>query len=125
MTHNDVMRLARNAGLKEVHATAKNTAAVRHGHEQGGYVKYYELDLKHFAALVIEDFLTRTGQYVTNDASREAAIKEAVEAEREACAKACEPLIKEPHGWNSFSYTMAVNDCTSAIRARGEKGAVA
>ena len=42
-----------------------------------------------FANLVIADFLAQTGQYVTNDASREAAIKKAVNAEREACAKVC------------------------------------
>ena len=43
-----------------------------------------------FANLVIADFLAQTGQYVTNDASREAAIKKAVDAERDACAKACD-----------------------------------
>ena len=43
-----------------------------------------------FANLVIADFLAQTGQYVTNDASREAAIKKAVDAEREVCAKACD-----------------------------------
>ena len=43
-----------------------------------------------FANLVIADFLAQTGQYVTNDASREAAIKKAVDAEREACAKVCD-----------------------------------
>ena len=36
---------------------------------------------------VVEEFLRRTGQYVTNDASREAAIAAAVAAEREACAQ--------------------------------------
>ena len=40
-----------------------------------------------FANLVIADFLAQTGQYVTNDASREAAIKKAVDAERDACAQ--------------------------------------
>lgn len=43
-----------------------------------------------FANKVIEHFLATTGQYVTNDASREAAIQAAVEAEREACAQVCE-----------------------------------
>lgn len=32
----------------------------------------------------VEDFLARTGQYVTNDASRQAAIDEAVAAERDS-----------------------------------------
>lgn len=40
-----------------------------------------------FAHLVIEDFLSRSGQYLTNDVTREAAIAEAVAAEREACAQ--------------------------------------
>ncbi len=31
-------------------------------------------ELERFAALVIEDFLKRSGQYLTNDASREAAL---------------------------------------------------
>ena len=43
-----------------------------------------------FANLVIADFLAQTGQYVTNDASREAAIKKAVDAEREACEERAE-----------------------------------
>lgn len=41
-----------------------------------------------FSHAVIEDFLTRSGQYLTNDVSREAAIAEAVAVEREACAHA-------------------------------------
>jgi hypothetical protein len=40
----------------------------------------------------------------------------AVMAERERIALECESLKKRPHGWNSFSYTNAVNDCLSAIR---------
>jgi len=42
--------------------------------------------LEHFAALVISDFLERTGQYVTNDASREAALAAARSDERERLA---------------------------------------
>ena len=41
---------------------------------------------------IISDFLKRIGQYVTNDASREAAIAAAVAAEREACAVVCDGL---------------------------------
>jgi hypothetical protein len=40
--------------------------------------------LERFRALVIEDFLVRSGKYLTNDASREACIAEAVADEREA-----------------------------------------
>ena len=41
---------------------------------------------------VVEEFLRRTGQYVTNDASREAAIAAAVAAEREEHAAEIERL---------------------------------
>lgn len=43
--------------------------------------------LERFAHLVIEDFLQRSGQYVTNDASRKAAIQEAVEIDRRKTAE--------------------------------------
>lgn len=65
-------------------------------------------------AHAIEDFLKRTGQYVTNDASRQAAIAEAVAAEREACAVACE---NRPAG-TAFDNG---ERCAAVIRARGLK----
>lgn len=34
----------------------------------------------------------------------------------EQTARECEAKQKQPHGWNSFSYTNAVNDCVAAIR---------
>lgn len=43
--------------------------------------------LSRFAQTVIADFLQRTGQCLTNDASREAVIADAVAEEREACAR--------------------------------------
>lgn len=46
----------------------------------------------------------------------EAEIRRAVEAEREACAKVCEELVIEFVG-NS---ALAVDQCTRAIRARGQ-----
>lgn len=51
------------------------------------------------AEAIKAEFLERTGQYLTNDASREACIAEAVTAEREACAKLCEGMHEEdrPH----------------------------
>lgn len=39
---------------------------------------------------IIADFLERTGQYVTNDASREAALAEARSSALEEAARACE-----------------------------------
>lgn len=44
------------------------------------------------------------------------AIKQAVEAEREACAKVCEGRYK----WSNVDERLAVNECISAIRARGQ-----
>lgn len=51
------------------------------------------------AEAIKAEFLERTGQYLTNDASREACIAEAVAAEREACARVCEGMHEEdrPH----------------------------
>ena len=42
-------------------------------------------ELSLFYHLAVSDFLSRSDQYLTNDATREAAIAAAVEAEREAC----------------------------------------
>ena len=60
MTRADVIRLAREAGL------------------MGWALHDRDEKILRFAHLVIADFLQHTGQYVTNDASREAAITEAV-----------------------------------------------
>lgn len=62
------------------------------------------------------------GDYMReNPMYSEREVRELIAAEREECAKVCESLCKEQHGWNSFSYTIAVNDCADAIRARGEE----
>lgn len=45
---------------------------------------------------IIARFLERTGQYVTNDASREAAITQAVTAERPMCAPNAKNPFKSP-----------------------------
>lgn len=77
--------------------------------------------LERFAALVaakaIEDFCTKSGKYLTNDATRDACIAEAVEAEREACAKASEQQIER---WVDDRARYAASECASAIRARGQ-----
>ena len=48
-------------------------------------------------------------------------VAEAVEREREECAKACEDV--EAPRWDEYaaSYNSAVFDCAAAIRARAEK----
>ncbi|UIS65460.1 polyprotein [Acidovorax phage AP1] len=62
----DIIRMAREAGI--LHATDTEVAGLMIA------------GLKCFAESVIADFLQRTGQYLTNDASREAAIADAVAA---------------------------------------------
>lgn len=77
-----------------------------------------------FADLVIADFLQRTGQYVTNDASRESAIADAVSAEREACAQACQAVVHKHLSDNprlqseQHSIGSGASLCVDAIRAR-------
>ena len=70
--------------------------------------------LMQFAGLVarqtVSDFLARSGNYLTNDASREAVIREAVEVEREACA------IVAEQGFRFVKDGYAIAD---DIRARG------
>lgn len=65
MTRDDAIRLAREAGV----ISSSPFFGVWENHA---------LQLERFAQLVIADFLKSTGQYVTNDASRKAAITEAV-----------------------------------------------
>ncbi len=70
-----------------------------------------------FANLAIADFLERTGQYVTNDASREAALAQARAEEREALLAEVETGI-----WFDKSTEEVLESLAAAIRARGEKG---
>lgn len=65
MTRDDVIRMAREAGV----VPTSPLLGIRPADLEA---------IERFAHLVIADFLQRTGQYVTNDASREAAITEAV-----------------------------------------------
>lgn len=48
-------------------------------------------------------------------------VAEAVEREREACAKACEDVATTQWDGYAASYNSAVFDCAAAIRARAEK----
>ena len=110
MTREDVARVARECGI---HVSEGNTFA------DDCYVSV----LYRFAHKVIEHFLDTTGQYVTNDASREAAIQAAVEAEREACAKGIEDSTDGmgAFGERSESYLQAAKDIAEGIRTRGVK----
>ena len=94
MTREDIIRMAREAGDDVDHTLPS------------------DLDfLERFAHKVIEHFLDTTGQYVTNDASREAAIRAAVAVEREACAEIAD----------EYDYQLVAGSCARDIRARGEK----
>lgn len=114
MTREDVVRMAHESGFAK--GTEPHSVVVRHSN--GSWVGVYA-KLNVFAHKVIEHFLDTTGQYVTNDASREAAIQAAVEAEREALSKKMDAIAQTCREENSdyapFEYAAAV------IRARGEK----
>ena len=114
MTRDDIIRMARESGFAK--GTEPHSVVVRHSN--GSWVGVYA-ELNVFAYKAIEHFLTTTGQYVTNDASREAAIQAAVEAEREACAKKMDAIAQTCREENSdyapFEYAAAI------IRARGKK----
>lgn len=73
MTRDELIRMTRESGLNNWELPVKA--------------------LERFAELAIADFLEKSGQYVTNDASREAAIAGAVAMEREECAKLCERMM--------------------------------
>ena len=106
MTREDVVRMAREC---DIHVSEGNTFA------DDCYVSV----LYRFANKAIEHFLTTTGQYVTDDANREAAIQAAVEAEREALSKKMDAIAQTCREENSdyapFEYAAAI------IRARGKK----
>ena len=96
MTRADIVRMARAARLAEPSHPFNPWSASDEA-------------LARFAHKVIEHFLTTTGQYVTNDTSREAAIRAAVEAEREACAEIAD----------EYDYQLVAGSCARDIRARG------
>lgn len=81
MTRDDVIRMAKEADIEfQAHAGTLGRLNVTTCGSQ-------PLErIERFAHLVIADFLQRTGQYVTNDASREAALEQAKAQEREVFA---------------------------------------
>ena len=105
LTREDVVRMAREC---DIHVSEGDTFA------DDCYISV----LYRFANKVIEHFLATTGQYVTNDASREAAIQAAVEAERKACAEIAASTVCDEHiptGIKIYGTRAA-----RAIRARGD-----
>ncbi len=108
MTRENVVRIAREWGIN---VSEGNTFA------DDCYISV----LYRFANKVIEHFLATTGQYVTNDASREAAIQAAVEAERSETAQ----LLRVDAGYvfedECSGARDAVNYCVSLVEARRGK----
>ena len=90
IARDDVNRMARESGLLDWALHDRDEKILR------------------FAHLVIADFLQRTGQYVTNDASREAALEQAKAEEREACLRC-------------YSPDDTATDWADRIRARGQR----
>jgi len=70
------------------------------------------------AAQAVTEFLERSGKYLTNDATREAAIKAAVLAERERCAQVANQQVMT--SWNAK--TDAHNTCALNIVSAIRKG---
>lgn len=114
----NIIRMAREAGMDAIVGTTRDgnyepkVAALK----RSVPVEW----LERFAEAVRADFLQRTGQYLTNDASRGAVIADAVAEEREACAR----LVEQTHEWKSKSWTSTICPTTkaaisAAIRARG------
>jgi len=71
--------------------------------------------LKAAINIAIAEFLESTGQYVTNDASRNAALA----AERERCAKVCDDLRRANYSGETGDWIDGTEDCAKAIRAIG------
>ena len=116
MTREDVVRMAHESGFAK--GTEPHSVVVRHSN--GSWVGVYA-ELNVFAHKVIEHFLATTGQYVTNDASREAAIMEAVEAERSKLAR----LLRIDAGYvykdECSCARDAVNYCVALVEAERGK----
>ena len=112
-TREVVVRMAHESGFAK--GTEPHSVVVRHSN--GSWVGVYA-ELNVFAYKVIEHFLDTTGQYVTNDASREAAIQAAVEAERSETAQ----LLRVDAGYvfedECSGARDAVNYCVSLVEAR-------
>lgn len=107
MSRDNIIRMAEKSGMtvQIEPAPFSPVPIVRYG--GGGPRNIAELE--HFAQLVIEDFCIRSGKYLTNDASREACIADAVAEEREECARLCAEMGHDANGYG----------CAADIRARG------
>lgn len=101
MNRDEMIQMAERAGFYFYDAGHAPILHTRPG-------EYSEKCFERFAHKIIADFLARTGQYVTNDASREAALEQARAEEREACLRC-------------YSPDDTAEDWADKIRARGQQ----
>lgn len=104
MTRDEIIKLAREAGIEEVLEGADDWIC-------------FTDELVRFAALVA------AAEREHNMQMQNILIDAAVKAEREACAKVAETM--RPHGGRMFDEAQsasfsALTDCAAAIRARGQ-----
>ena len=120
MTRDDIIRMAREAGIKiEIDwAGRPSTIVIKDG---ATYLRGVH-ELERFAALVAAE----KEQQMIRDGYRQCAkgqrttqscglLDAAVKAEREACAKVCDEL-RDEDGFEPYG-----TECAAAIRARGEQ----
>jgi hypothetical protein len=101
MTRDDIIRMAREAGLPLAWISEK------------GVIQWEQLE--RFAALIATAKDAEHQQTLAlQQRAYEREIEIEVEAEREACAKVCEQMPELEHGWR----VNLPNDCAAAIRAR-------
>jgi microcystin degradation protein MlrC len=123
MTRDDIIRLAREAGFVRVVAT----------HEDGAVTTTVApiKELERFAILVAAKERKRMDLNAIHTCHAECQnpfcvrVREAVEHEREQCAKLCEELENQRINSSSLSgmiFGSSAEECATAIRARGNTG---
>ena len=106
MTRDDIIRLAREAGWNGIYSKPILSISMQ------------EEDFLRFAKL-IEQHLYYDGVHTCHDECQRPScvrVREAIQAEREACAKVCDFVAKEIDDTNGTATYIG-----KAIRARGEK----
>jgi len=100
--------------------------------DYGGYSGCYEwraetgqwFSIEEGGGLILEEFGFASVEYgaaVLTPEQIEAKIADAVKAEREACAAACdEERVEDTEDPTDVSYNVACGHCAAAIRARGD-----
>ncbi len=120
MTKDEVIRMAREAGLK-VGENISGFTLIGSPLPMG--LAHIDLDeMQRFAALVeaplekrIQDLYS---QIEVLEKQLDDQYKMGMEAEREACAKVCEDIATKTYGMTKLR---EYGECAAAIRARGEK----